>query len=141
MGTIQITTSPRLFIPMNLYLDIFQHCKSEFPYEAVGLLSGLDSTVKQVWFFQNERKSRTNYYVGIEQIKDVINQISIQKEELLAIFHSHPTARPLPSNKDIRHHPKAGGFMVIVSLQNNINIKAFQVIKESYKEVAIYIIE
>jgi proteasome lid subunit RPN8/RPN11 len=129
----------RLVVSQLLIRRILEHCLDEKPNEACGILSGRGERVMTAWATQNARQSPTAYEVEVSHQERALVGIRRRKEELLAIYHSHPTAPAYPSGNDIRmavHWPEA--LRVIVSLSGNRSVaKAFRIVGNAVEEIPI----
>lgn len=118
--------SRRLVISQHLIQRILEHCLEEKPCEACGILTGRDGRVLHAYATDNVKRSPVYYEVDPEQQAWVLTNMEEQGEELVAIYHSHPTAAAIPSANDIRlavYYPDA--IRVIVSLAGPAVVKAF----------------
>lgn len=131
----------RLVIPQRLVQRIFEHCREEFPYEACGILAGRDGRVLHAYATDNCAKpSQTFYQVDRAQQEHVLRELAERGEELVGIYHSHPTTAAEPSQNDIRwatYYPDA--VRVIISLAGGpAKIRAFLVKGGKAHDVALH---
>lgn len=128
-----------LAIGRHLVQQIIEHCRDEKPYEACGILTGRGSQVLHAYATDNIRRSPIYYEVDPEQQEYVLRTMEEQGEELVAIYHSHPTAAAVPSVNDIRlavHYPKA--IRVIISLAGGpADMKAFLIVDGAVQNVPL----
>jgi [CysO sulfur-carrier protein]-S-L-cysteine hydrolase len=113
-------------IGQHLLQHILEHCMEEKPYEACGILTGTEGRVLHAYATDNARRSPVWYEVDREQQEHVLRAAAEKGEELVAIYHSHPTSPAEPSLNDIRmavHYPEA--IRMIVSLAGPADIRAF----------------
>lgn len=118
--------SRRLVIGQHLIQRILEHCLEEKPFEACGILTGRGGQVVHAYATDNIRRSPIFYEVDPDQQELVLRTMEERGEELVAIYHSHPTAAALPSSNDIKlavYYPDA--IRVIVSLAGPAVVKAF----------------
>ncbi|MDF2631171.1 MAG: hypothetical protein K0R39_5002 [Symbiobacteriaceae bacterium] len=130
--------SRRLVIGQHLIQRILEHCLEEKPCEACGILTGTGGHVLHAYATDNIKRSPVYYEVDPEQQEWVLTTMERQGEELVAIYHSHPTAAAIPSANDIRlavYYPDA--VRVIVSLAGPAVIKAFLIQNGKVFDVAI----
>src|SRR5438552_1090553 len=95
----------RLLLPAQILRDMIAQARAELPNECCGLLAGRveggAGRVERRYPLVNRAASPTEYD------GDPKGQLAAQKDmrrlglELLAIYHSHPTAAPVPSKKDL----------------------------------------
>lgn len=118
----------RLVIPQHLLQRVLEHCLEEKPYEACGILTGREGRVRHAYATDNSKRSPVFYEVDQAQQELVLRTMAERGEELVGIYHSHPTSPAVPSSTDIKmavHYPEA--CRVIVSLVGPADIRAFQI--------------
>ncbi len=116
----------RLVIGRHLLYGIFRHCLEEKPNEACGILTGVGDEVLHAYATQNVKRSPVYYEVDPRHQELVLREMEARGEELIGIYHSHPTTDAWPSATDIRlgvHYPDA--LRVIISLAGPTDIAAF----------------
>ena len=91
----------KLTLKQNDYEKIIDHCCSEQPYEACGIVSGVNDIVSSIWKLKNESKSLNRYFVSNEKVQNVFDEIFNKGENVLGIYHSHPIDKAYPSPEDI----------------------------------------
>lgn len=79
------------------------HCLQQLPNEACGLLSGKNGRADTIWIMDNVDPSPVSFAMDVGQIRRVFQLMERRGEELVGIFHSHPTAPAIPSPHDIEH--------------------------------------
>nr|WP_258567761.1 M67 family metallopeptidase [Paenactinomyces guangxiensis] len=107
-------------VQYDVWVQMVNHCLREFPYEACGLLSGKNCKSYTVWMMENIRRTPVSFEMDTEQIQHVFQLIKNKGEDLIGIYHSHPTAPPFPSANDIDHAPDPELAYIIVSLAKRI---------------------
>jgi len=130
---------PELIIPKDLLEKILDHCRTAFPNEACGILSGKGGQVSRVYAMANIEPSPVSYFM------DPAEQLSVQKEmrdrgeRMMAIFHSHPQSPAYPSAKDIKLAFYDDAVYMIVGLSGSGagEIRAFTIIEGDVSEMAI----
>ncbi|HEY3365836.1 MAG TPA: M67 family metallopeptidase [Symbiobacteriaceae bacterium] len=116
----------RLVIGQHLLRRILEQCMEERPYEACGILTGKNGQVLHAYATDNAKRSPVFYEVDAVQQERALRSMAEHGDELIAIYHSHPTAPAVPSINDIRlavHYPEA--IRVIVSLAGPADVRAF----------------
>jgi [CysO sulfur-carrier protein]-S-L-cysteine hydrolase len=117
---------------------IIEHCLEEKPNEACGILTGRSGHVLHAYATENIRHSPVFYEVAPDQQEHVLKAMAERGEELVAIYHSHPTASARPSATDIRlaeHYPEA--IRVIISLAGPSDMRAYLIEGKQVHHVAI----
>lgn len=109
---------PALFASHRVWKEMLIHCLEERPYEACGLLSGRMGRVETIWRMVNVDRSPVSFYMDPEQIRTVFQAIQERGEQLAGVYHSHPTAPPIPSKEDIAYATYPEAAYLIVSLAN-----------------------
>lgn len=105
-----------LLLPKNLYRLILEQCREEVPLEACGIMSGVREQVQTAYPMTNIRRSPVAYRIKEEEQLAAFRELDEHREELVAIYHSHPTtpARPSATDISLAYYPEA--LYVIVSL-------------------------
>ncbi len=107
----------RLEIGQHLLQRMLEHCWEDRPHEACGILTGRGNQVLHGYATDNARRSPVYYEVDPAQQLKVLTEMDGRGDELIAIYHSHPTSPPKPSGNDIRMAVNwADALRVIVSL-------------------------
>lgn len=106
----------KLYLPEDLYRRMLNHCQEERPLEACGLLVGVGDHVTDAYATDNEHRSPVLYRVDDRQLLQVVQEAQQQKQEIVAIYHSHVQSAPVPSRTDIEQATWPEAFYVIISL-------------------------
>jgi len=133
---------PELIIPRDLFDEILEHCSSAFPNEACGILAGKEGRVARVYAVTNIEPSPVSYFMDPGEQLHVQKQMRERKEEMVAIFHSHPQSPAYPSAKDVNLAVYEDTFYVIVGLsEGKVNeIRAFTITEGNVREVGIRVV-
>ncbi len=99
-----VTSAPpeRLYLTRKHRRDIVDHCRSQAPLEACGLLSGRGSQVKTVHRMTNKDKSEEHYMMEPKEQFQVFKKLRETGGAVLGIYHSHPETEAYPSEEDKR---------------------------------------
>jgi proteasome lid subunit RPN8/RPN11 len=101
----------------------------ELPNECCGLLGGIFSTdpsnpdrqvacVVQRYPLVNERVSPIEYLSEPKSMFEAVRDMRRRGLEIVAVYHSHPTAPPVPSRRDLeRNYYGTAVIHFIISLQ------------------------
>lgn len=117
-----------VYIKRSVLDTMINHCQQEAPYEACGLLSGTKEKNKTIWKMKNIDRTPTSFAMDVNQMTQVFKMIKQQGEEWTGIYHSHPTAPPIPSRNDIVHaqYPKVAYFIVSLA-SGKPNVKCYRI--------------
>lgn len=131
-----------LLIPRNLYRLVLEHCRDEKPLEACGIMTGIGQQVTAAYPMTNIRRSPVAYRIKEEEQLAAFHEMDERREELVAIYHSHPTTPARPSATDINmaYYPEA--LYVIVSLAEAKPVmNAFRIVEGAVAQVPIAMTE
>jgi len=104
----------------HVWQELVSHCMDERPNEACGLLSGTNGRAQTIWRMQNTDNSPDSFSMHPRQIEKVLQLIAHRGEELVGIYHSHPTTPPQPSSFDLEHANYPEVAYLILSLANSL---------------------
>lgn len=132
-----------LQIPRHLFRAMVAHCQEEWPREACGIMTGKGGLVRRAFAMRNtHRQPSTRYQIDPLDQQEAMAEVLAGREELVAIYHSHPTTPAYPSQTDINmaYYPEA--FYVIASLAGDspdvqtFRIQDGKVHRAAYRRVA-----
>ncbi len=130
----------RLSVPDLLVSGMIAHARRESPLECCGLLAGRvkDGTavITDRYKIDNAASSPTEYETDARQLLEAFRSMRERGIELLAIYHSHPTAKPVPSRRDIERNTYGTSVMhLIVSLaEAEPSVRAWWLDEADYRE-------
>jgi proteasome lid subunit RPN8/RPN11 len=110
----------RLLLPRRIYMAMVQHAQSELPNECCGLLAGeRDGEVLRAlgWYpLVNEAASPIEYRSEPRSMFQAIKGMGLAKQDVVAIYHSHPASEPIPSRTDLERNysPDVVNFIISV---------------------------
>jgi len=99
------------------FSEMLEHCKSEHPHEACGILAGKDKLITKVYTMTNTSENpETCYLMDPQEQLKVFKEMRNSGLEMLGIYHSHGASSAYPSPRDVEmaFYPEA--ICVIVSL-------------------------
>lgn len=130
----------KIIIPQTLYNQMIEHGKVALPYEACGMLSGHHPNIKSIWPLENIWKSDRRFFVSKKVVEQTIQKVNDLDEQIIAIYHTHPSTAPTPSFYDIKNHIDNNLKMVIISYKTNSAItKWYQITDSCYEECLFWI--
>jgi [CysO sulfur-carrier protein]-S-L-cysteine hydrolase len=130
----------KLYIPESLYKKMISHCQEERPLEACGILTGEGGHVLAAYGTDNQHRSPRIYQVDERQLVQVFKELQRDKQDLIAIYHSHVQTEPFPSRTDIEQVTWPEAFYVIVSLATERpQVRAWRIVDRHVTEHAIIV--
>lgn len=130
-----------IVIPQIIHNKMVESGKANLPYETCGLLSGTNNRVLLLWHLENELKSAKRFFVRKKTVEKTIQKIKNLEEQVLAIYHTHPTTAPVPSSYDMTNHPDEKVNMVIISFKTNLPVTKWYTIKGQHYTERLFCIE
>src|SRR5262245_2295643 len=116
------TESPRLLIPRPILASMLAQAAAELPNECCGLLGGLrtpDGHLRAVRFLPlvNAAASPTAYESEPRSMFEAMRELRRSELDVVAIYHSHPSSRAVPSRTDLALNWGERVVNLIISLQ------------------------
>ncbi len=116
----------RLCVPRSLYEEMLAQAIAEQPNECCGLLAGRvrpgrpapEGWVERRYPLINAAASPTEYLSDARGMFDAHRDMRRRELEILAVYHSHPTSRPVPSRTDLARNYSPDVVNLIVSLEH-----------------------
>jgi proteasome lid subunit RPN8/RPN11 len=139
-----------LVFPEALRQQLIEHARTESPDEVCGILAGRDGRVERVFPVRNtadeigaeqrvfrERdttisvpgRRRVHYYMDPRDQLRVYNEIDDLGLDIIAYYHSHPHSEARPSQTDLRLATDLGVVYVLVSLEQQPQVRAWRIAK------------
>ncbi len=78
-----------------------EHVAGQAPLEACGLLTGKNDRVEKTIPIRNQAQSPVRFHMDPKEQLDALEWMDSNDQELLGIFHSHPTGPDEVSDTDI----------------------------------------
>jgi proteasome lid subunit RPN8/RPN11 len=119
--------------------QMIAHVDSRAPLEACGLLAGLNSKVETVIEVTNQAQSAVRFVMDpIEQL-NAFEWIESNGQELIGIFHSHPTGPETVSPADIAQAAYAVVYIILARVDNDWRARGFWIKDGNFDEVILQI--
>jgi proteasome lid subunit RPN8/RPN11 len=122
-----LSTPFRLQLPRRLYEEMLAHARAELPNECCGVVSGQWSVVsgqasvvraERCYPLVNELASPTEYLSEPRSMFRAVKDMRVHGTEIVAVYHSHPTSEPVPSQKDLERRYSSAVVHFIISLKD-----------------------
>ena len=118
-----------------------EHARREYPLECCGFLSGSGREIDSIQPTGNERHSREEFFVPVDELFAFFRELRHSGQEHLGIYHSHPSSECLPSSRDVAEFHYPGVSYWIVSLQGEeADIGCFLWDKVGFEKVSFKVI-
>lgn len=113
------------------------HAVAGLPNECCGLLAGQIAEGKGLatehYPLANELRSPTEFLSDARAMFAAVKDMRRQNVEVLAIYHSHPSSKPIPSKRDLELSYGPAVVNLIIGLVNEIpDVKAWWLNEASY---------
>lgn len=117
---------------------IQEHALQARPSECCGLLSGKNGLITDIHPLRNDaEKPETRYFATPEELFAAMRRIREASQSLLGVYHSHPRTPAYPSASDVEmaFYPEA--FYFIISLEPQVELRAFKIEESRIEDVEI----
>lgn len=136
-----ITMRLKLRLPKNTISELHSYAEQCLPSEAAALLFGRFSKdtveVVKLELVQNALKSSVGFEIDPEEEYRLIMEHEVHREEIVAIFHSHP-APPRPSARDLENMRLNPVVWLIASRSSGVwESKAFHLQGDKLHEIEV----
>jgi proteasome lid subunit RPN8/RPN11 len=115
------STPFRLVIPRPLHAEMVAQAVDEAPLECCGVLAGTVTDgvgmVAARYPLANAAASPTEYESDGRAMFDAWRDMRQRGIDVLAVYHSHPTSLPVPSNTDLARNYSESVINLIIGLQ------------------------
>ena len=120
---------------------MIEHSRAEAPLECCGVLGGKDRLASSIHRFRNIAASETRFEADPQAIIRAVQELRARGEEFVAIYHSHPRWRAIPSKTDLERNGYGDLPQIIVSLLDDpAEVRAWRLDPESYVEIPLVIV-
>ena len=133
----------RLQLPRKMREEMIDHAHGEAPNECVGLLAGVIEggvgVVRARYPLVNAAASPIEYLSEPKSMFAAHRAMHKYSQDILAIYHSHPTSAPVPSRTDIArsYSPDVVNFIISL-LRETPLLRAWWLNEDGYRELDWY---
>ena len=116
-------------IPRVIINKVFGHAQRTAPQECVGILSGLGKEISGWHPLKNSLAETNRFLADPSQQIQLFKKLRKEKQEVLAIYHSHPSSPPLPSQLDLSQseYPNALYLIVSMSIEGCLEVNGYRI--------------
>ncbi len=120
---------------------IIAHATDELPNECCGLLTGRNGLVERVVRGTNVDHSPYTYRMDPREQLVAFKTMEADRQELVAIYHSHPQSPAYPSKTDVARAYYPDTLYLIVSLQDRASpsLRAFRIANGQISEERVIV--
>ena len=120
--------------------QMIAHVNSCAPLEACGLLAGLNSKVETVLEVTNQAQSAVRFVMDFIEQLNAFDWIDSNGQELIGIFHSHPTGPETVSPTDIAQAAYAVVYIILTPTDyGSWHARGFWIKDGAYNEVTLLV--
>ena len=129
-----------LTIDSNHRQQIFAYARDAAPSECCGLIGGNGECASSLYPMRNvAANAQVAYEAAPEDLFAAQRQMRSRSEELLAIYHSHPSSLPIPSRTDLERNYSQEVVNFIISLKDESPLlRGWWLNENSYLELDWY---
>lgn len=131
-------------LPRPLVNQILHHAQSTPEQEVCGLIGAIDNQPTSCYPVRNVADTPANrFFMDAQSQVDAMRRMRDQNEDLFAIYHSHPTAPPCPSNIDLAEatYPDAYHFIVSLNIKGVLEMRGYRYCQSGQIEEITLLIE
>jgi proteasome lid subunit RPN8/RPN11 len=130
-----------LRITRSVYEAMLAHLQAVYPLEGCGILGGVGDTAVQHVAIDNILQSPVAYEMDPLQQIQAMMSIEAQNQEIIAIYHSHPTgpAHPSPTDVALAYYPDSVYVIVSLTDQTAPTVGAFWIGDGRYTPVSLLV--
>ena len=122
--------TPSVYLPQTLYAAIIAHSQEGKPEEVCGLLRGRDNRAAELFRAENLADDKVNNYIVDPKALLLQFQFEDQGDEMMGIYHSHPTSVAYPSGTDAwnAYYPDSTYFICSLEFDDAPVLRAFRMV-------------
>lgn len=114
-------------LPRRIVNRILGHAQRSAPQECVGVLSGRGRQVSGWHPLTNTRQDTHSFLADPREQLRLFKELREQGHEVVAIYHSHPDAPPVPSPRDREeaYYPEALYLIVSLATEGALEMRGY----------------
>lgn len=99
--------SPTTYLSREVFDEVLDHCRVEYPIEACGILLGMsapqETQVTEIIRAKNIKRSGVRYEIDPSTLHRAHFAAEMKGLKVVGFYHSHPGLPPEPSEYDAQH--------------------------------------
>ena len=125
-----------LTIPTSIFEAMVNHARRDAPLECCGILGGMAPRVSSFHPLRNIEESPVRFEANPRDLIDAVLALRARQADIVAIYHSHPHAEPVPSQTDLARNYYGDTPQIIISLLGRTpEVRAWRLTPDSYEEL------
>ncbi|MBV8606283.1 MAG: M67 family metallopeptidase [Singulisphaera sp.] len=125
-----------LTIPASIFEAMVGHARREAPLECCGILGGVAPRVSSFHPLRNVEESPVRFEANPRDLIDTVLALRARRADIVAIYHSHPRAEPVPSQTDLARNYHGDTPQIIISLlRRTPEVRAWRLAPDSFDEL------
>jgi proteasome lid subunit RPN8/RPN11 len=132
-----------LWVERPIYNMLLTEAEAGYPLEVCGLLAGSNGRISHIYPIYNKLQSPVAF--EMEPLQQIQTMIMIEEngEEIMGMYHSHPTGPERPSATDIAqaYYPDVIQFIVSLRQRTTPSVQAFLIADGQIQPVPFLVIE
>ena len=126
--------SEDLVIPRQLADVMIEHCRSERPNEACGVLAVKEGHLTEVFPMRNAAASPVRYALDPKEQFEIYRKLEDEGSDLGGVYHSHTRTEAYPSPTDIRMASEDVPYLIVSLMHEPASIRAFRIVKANWTD-------
>jgi proteasome lid subunit RPN8/RPN11 len=123
-----------LRLPKDVADAMVEHCISERPNEACGILAQQGGCIVDAYRMRNASSSPVRYSLDPQEQLRVYRELDARGAELGGVFHSHTRTEAYPSPTDVRLATEDVPYLIVSLAKEPPVIRAFRIIKANWTD-------
>lgn len=136
-------TEPAIILPRTLVQDLFHQAQLSPKTEICGLVGAVNGEPQACYPVANVSGDPQHLFDLDEQGQiDAMRNMRERGQQLFAIYHSHPTAPPIPSARDHERiaYPEAYYLIISLNIKGVLELRAWKPEQDGMREIPLKII-
>ncbi len=128
-----------LDLPRAMRSRIIEHARVEHPRECCGIVTGRGGSAREVIPLANVASGLDFYRIDDTELFLLYKRLDEQGEEILAMYHSHPTSAAVPSTTDIElaYWPEAIYLICSLAVDDSPDLRGFLIVDGVVTEIPL----
>lgn len=128
-----------LGLPRAMRSRIIEHARAVNPRECCGVVTGRGGSAREVIPMTNVASGLDFYRIDDTELFRLYKRLDEQGEEIVAMYHSHPTSPAVPSTTDIElaFWPESIYLICSLAIDDSPDLRGFQIVDGVVTEIPL----